>query len=141
MRLHLKEWVWRYGPAEVAGLLGAVLAAQLAWSVSGSDALAVAAGTWGETTAYYATMLARQLVGTGSPLLVVVRELILEFGFAEVLDTLVVRPTMMYAASRLFGRVGPGIVVGKLGADIVFYVPTIAVYELRKRQLYRFVVD
>ena len=38
----------------------------------------------------------------------------------------------MYAAGRLLGDVSAGVIVGKLLADIVFYVPAIAAYELRR---------
>lgn len=137
VNLRIGVWLRRYVPAEVAALLAALLGAQVAWSLTGSAAVAAVAGAWGETAAYYATMLVRELRATRLPLLVQLRELVLEFGVAEALDSLLVRPTLMYAAGQLLADVRLGALAGKLGADVFFYVPTIAAYELRRHQLER----
>jgi len=130
-------WLRRYIPAEAAALIGALLAAQLAWTLSGSLAVAAVAGAWGETMAYYTTMLARELVRTRAGLLVTLRELVLEFGPAEAVDTVLIRPAMLYAAGQLVADVRLGVVLGKVGADVFFYVPPIATFELRQRHLRR----
>ena len=44
---------------------------------------------------------------------------------------------MMYAGGQLVADVRLGVVLGKLGADVFFYVPTIAAFELRRRHLQR----
>ena len=49
------------------------------------------------------------------------------FGFAEYLDSFVIRPSA--------GNVALGLVLGKLIADVTFYVPTIFFYELRKKYI------
>jgi hypothetical protein len=64
-----------------------------------------------------------------------IRNIILEFGFSEILDSLFIRPFMMYIFPILIGNVELGIFAGKIAADIVFYVPTIFAYELRKKHL------
>ncbi len=61
------------------------------------------------------------------------RGLLLEFGPAELLDTGLVRPMTMALGTTLLGW-GPGIVAGKLLADVVFYLPVIWVYERRRRK-------
>jgi hypothetical protein len=127
-------WLRRYAPAEVASLIGALVAAQVAWTLSGNGAAAAVAGAWGETTAYYTTMLARELIRTQAGLFVTLRELILEFGVAEALDTLLIRPGLMYAGGQLVADVRLGVLLGKLGADVFFYVPTITAFELRRRR-------
>jgi hypothetical protein len=43
----------------------------------------------------------------------------------------------MYAAGQLLSDVRLGVLAGKLGADLVFYVPTIAAFELRRRHQQR----
>ena len=55
----------------------------------------------------------------------------MEFGVAEALDSGLLRPLAMGLGVRFFGR-GVGIVVGKLAADLTFYVPVICAYELRR---------
>jgi hypothetical protein len=137
MRQRAGVWLRRYVPAEVASLVAALVAAQLVWSLTGSAAGAAVAGAWGETAVYYVTMLLRELATTRGALLVTVRELVLEFGVAEALDTLLVRPALMYAAGQLVADLRLGILLGKLVSDVFFYVPTIAAYELRQRYLAR----
>jgi len=137
MTARVGVWLRRYLPAEAASLVGALLAAQLAWTLSGSEAAIAVAGAWGETLAYYATMLLREVLTTRSGLLVTLRELGLEFGVAEALDSLLIRPAMMYTAGQLVADVRLGVLLGKVGADVCFYIPTIAAYELRRRHLQR----
>lgn len=85
---------------------------------------------------YYATMLAREIRAYPSqPLLITLRNLVLEFGFAEALDTLLLRPTLMYLAAQLVSDLRLGVILGKLAADVIFYVPAITAYELRRRYL------
>ena len=64
-----------------------------------------------------------------------IRNLILEFGVSEVLDSFLVRPFTMYIFPLLIGNLQLGILVGKLAADVIFYIPTIIAYELRKKHL------
>jgi hypothetical protein len=58
--------------------------------------------------------------------------LAVEFGPAEALDSLVVRPACVAVGVAALGPVA-GVLVAKLVADLAFYVPVIATYELRKR--------
>jgi len=62
----------------------------------------------------------------------VVRDMVVEFGPAEVLDTLLVRPAAMYLATRTLGTATAGVVTGKVAADAVFYTIAIIGYELRR---------
>jgi hypothetical protein len=131
-------WLRRYLPAEAVSLLGALLAAHVAWQLSDQNpVLAALAGAWGETLAYYATMLVRELTANHGDVPLALRDLVLEFGVAEALDSLFVRPTLMYAAGQLVANMTAGVLLGKLASDVVFYVPTIAAYELRRRYLPR----
>ena len=58
--------------------------------------------------------------------------LLVEFGPAGLLDTLVTRPFMMAIGTRALGFPW-GVVVGKLAADVLFYLPVIFMYERRKQ--------
>jgi hypothetical protein len=108
-----------------------VASAQLVSLLTDSTAMAAVAGAWGETCVYYAVMLVRE-VNAADTLWRAVRNLVLEFGVAEALDSLVVRPALMYLASQLIGDVSVGVLIGKLASDVIFYVPAIAAYELRR---------
>jgi hypothetical protein len=66
------------------------------------------------------------------------RALLVEFGVAELADSFLVRPLLMYWLPGLVGSVALGILLAKLAADVTFYVPAIISYELSKKRLRRF---
>jgi hypothetical protein len=131
------EWVRRYGPAELLALIGA-LAAWLVADLAGGNALVAAyAAAIGDNVAYYGLLATREVrarrrSGARSPVLAGVAALVVEFGPAEVLDSLVVRPACVAVGVTALGPVA-GVLAGKVVADLAFYVPVIATYELRKR--------
>jgi len=65
----------------------------------------------------------------------IIRNMILEFGTGEYLDSFVIRPTAMYFFPKLVGNMILGLFLGKIAADITFYIPTIIAYELKKKYL------
>src|SRR5262249_51219026 len=90
------------------------------------------AAAWSETIVYYTIMSAREVLAVRS-VARAVANLVFEFGIAEALDSLLLRPVCMYLATQLFGDVTIGTILGKFAADVVFYVPAISAYELRRR--------
>ena len=143
-RSRVGDWVRRYGLAEVAGVLTALFAAWIA-DVLGAPAVVIAyAATAGENIGFYGVIVSRQLavdrrlaLAAGMPyhglrVWRTMRELLLEFGPAEVLDSVVFRPLAMGLGVRFLGR-DLGVVAGKLAADVTFYLPVIVTYELRRQ--------
>jgi hypothetical protein len=131
-------WLQRYVPAELGGTPAALLCAWVAGMLTGSVGAMALAGTWGENLAYYGTMLTRDLAARDArSLSLAVRDLILEFGPAEVLCGLLVRPILLYFGMLLTPNQAIGIVVGKIAADILFYALIIFSYErlCRRRRL------
>lgn len=126
----VRAWLSRYAPAEVAGITGALLAT----APLDDPAAAAVAGTLGETVGFYAMIFARDVRAGGRPGRVV-RDMVLEFGPAEVLDTLLVRPAAIYLATRALGATTTGVVAGKLAADAVFYTVAIIGYEARRARV------
>lgn len=138
------EWLRRYGLAECAGVVGALIASALVRRATGNTAAAAYAGAWGETIGYASVIAARDVssrVGAAGHARVpwswrhsghLIRDWIAEFGPAGILDTFVTRPLTMGLGMRFFGPVR-GLVAGKLVADVIFYLPVIAVYERRVR--------
>jgi hypothetical protein len=57
------------------------------------------------------------------------RSLAVEFGPAEVIDSLIIRPLAFYVGPVLFGNLLAGWIFGKVVADIGFYVLAIFSYE------------
>jgi hypothetical protein len=137
------EWLKRYGIAEVAGLCTALVGSLAARALTGSEIAAAYGGAIGENLGYYGIIVGREvahdrraafaagrvygLAGAGRT----ARNLAMEFGVAEVFDSGVLRPLAMGLGARVFGS-GVGVIVGKLAADLTFYVPVICAYELRR---------
>ncbi|AII53053.1 hypothetical protein [Hymenobacter sp. APR13] len=150
MKQKIREWLRRYLPAEVLSVGATLLAAALSLRATGSGLSAALAGTWAGNVAYFGWLLGqdvwqtrRTLQASGRPyrwrtLGQNVRALAVEFGVAEVFDSLLIRPALLYYMPRWLGSFGAGIVVAKLLADVTFYIPAIISYELSKKRLRRF---
>jgi len=134
-----REWLRRYLPAEAAGLLAALTGALVTHRLTGSPVAAAFAGSACEAAGYYATIAARDVarhrrdMTTPRALARTGRDLTVEFGAAEAVDSLLVRPALMYTGPLLTGGFVTGTVIGKVSADVVFYALAITGYELRKR--------
>lgn len=149
LRDKLREWGGRYLLAELVGTVAAVTAALAVYAGTGSLASAALAGSLAETVGFYAVILRRILpelyrrhAGTGPVrrLLRTVRSAVGEasdFLAAEIADTALVRPGLIYLAASWTGSgVGWGLLIGKLLADVGFYAVVIPSYEVRKRLMH-----
>jgi hypothetical protein len=142
-RVRIRQWIHRYGVAEVAGTSAAILASLTARALTGNDVAAGYAGAVAENLGYYGVIVGREVradarlareASRGYGLRGAFRtgrNLVFEFGFAELLDTGAVRPLAMAMGVHYLGG-GLGTVAGKLVADLAFYVPVIIAHELRR---------
>lgn len=133
-------WRRRYGVAELLGTLALILAALAIQRATGSLVAAALAGSLAEAAWFYAVLLVREYrqerkearVGgfEGRPLRELGRDLLLEFGAAERLDGLVLRPL---ALGLGLGYVGGwlGLLAGKVVADLLFYGPILSLLHWR----------
>jgi len=134
-RGRLSRWLRRYGLAEVAGISCALLGAALVRALTGSDVATAYGGSLGETIGFYGVIVGREIWQdrrAGRPGLHTSLNLLIEFGIAELLDTIVIRPFAMAIGMRYLGPQW-GVIAGKLAADIFFYLPVITVYEWRRK--------
>ncbi|MCL3861117.1 hypothetical protein [Actinotalea sp. K2] len=128
----VRYWLRRYLPNEIAGTLGAVGGAWLAYRMSGSLVVAAGAGTVAEAVAFYGVAYARALrvelrahrsVARRHAVLRTAALTVVEFGPAEVVDSLLVRPGLLWIGPMLTGTTPVvGWLLGKLAADAVFYL-------------------
>lgn len=143
-RIRIRRWLVRYLPPEILGTTVALLSATAAYAAvggSGPDALLAAAlaGTLGENVGYYALVVVRgyrtHRMGAGRCHAAgrTARGVLLEFGPAETIDSLAVRPLFFGLGPLLLAEPWLGWLLGKLAADVVFYAVTITSYELGKR--------
>ena len=86
----------------------------------------------------YRLRQARQLPYTWRTFGQNVRALAVEFGAAELADSFLIRPALMFYLPRWLGHFAGGILLAKLLADVSFYVPAIVSYELSKKRLRKF---
>jgi hypothetical protein len=136
------EWFRRYLPSEIAGWAGELGSAAAVYHLTGSFAAAVVAGTLGSSIGYYGTAYVnnvrwchraqagrhpvnRILVANG----LAARSIAVEFGPAEAIDTILIRPAMLFLGPAVVGNVAAGWIVGSLVADAAFYVLAIVSYE------------
>jgi hypothetical protein len=144
LRSRAGDWLRRYGIAEVAGICTALVAAWLADAIGAPPVVVAYAATAGENVGFYGTIVGRQVASDrrlasaageryrGKRIWRTTRELLLEFGPAELVDSFVVRPLTMGLGIRFLGR-DAGVIAGKLIADVTFYVPVILTYEMRRQ--------
>jgi len=142
-------WVLRYLPLEVLGTITALVAASVAYGLTGSLVVAAIAGTVGENVGYYALVVARTVRGharsrrvtrlTGrarrawATTWLAARSVAAEFGPAELVDSLLVRPVLLWAAAAAWGAQPLAWFAGKLAADAVFYAIAIVSFETGRR--------
>jgi hypothetical protein len=130
----------RYVPAEITGTLAACAGAWLAYRMHASPYAAGLAASLCEAVGYYAVILfgeARRL-GNVRALPRVLPGLMVEFGPAELADTLIARPLLMAAgplllAGPLFAGTMAGTLAGKVAADLLFYAVVLPSSRLRRR--------
>ena len=144
----LMEWVRRYLPCEIASTVAELGGAALVYLWTGSFALAAVVATVCASVGYYGAAyinavrwsyrdqrhrarLPRAVVAN----LLALRSIALEFGPAEAVDSLAVRPAAFYLGPVLIGNAAVGFIVGKIVADIGFYVCAIFSYEKFQRLL------
>jgi hypothetical protein len=146
MQQKLIEWFKRYGLAEVISLTLTVLSSWLSFELTQNKITTALVGTWVGNIGYFGTILIEDILLANKQLRAVgkqysidtlfknVRALFVEFGIAELFDTLFIRPTLMYYVPIWMGDLSWGVVVAKFAADITFYIPAILSYELSKKK-------
>lgn len=139
----LVEWVTRYGIPEASGTVCALAGAAAMFALSGNEVASAYGGAMAENFGFYTVMVTREVradrrharaAGTayGRPgLWRTLRNLLVEFGPAEIADTGFIRPLAMGLGAHFLDR-NVGVLAGKIVGDIIFYIPVILTYELRQ---------
>ncbi len=143
MKTRISEWVKRYGPPEACALIGTLVGGTVCQWIFRNGVISAIGGTWGENVGYYGTIILRDLkhqrklhgIVNKTLILKIIRNLVVEFGPSEYLDSFLIRPFLMYIFPKVTNNLMIGLILGKFTADIIFYIPTIISYELRKRFL------
>jgi hypothetical protein len=153
----LAGWIRRYLPAELAGTMAALLGIALARYFDLRVVSIALIGTWCEFVGFYAAIAVQEwfayrrqqphllsALGSVADLLTAVkqvtaflghllRNLLLEFGPAQLLDAFFLRPALLALAMYLIPALSLALLAGKLSADLFFYTVTISSFELRNK--------
>ena len=121
-------WLARYLPAEIVGTAAMVLAGLFVTIWTDNPAVIALAALVGEIIGFYTvlaiTIYAEQAQVSQTARVAIGRTgllLVAEFGIAEVLDTLLIRPAALMLGVWLLPDPLWGLLAGKIVADIVFY--------------------
>lgn len=133
-------WIIRYLPAEIVGTAAMVIAGLGCALWTTSPAVIALAGLFGEIVGFYAvlavTIFIEQRAVSASARRALARTgmlLVAEFGIAELLDTLLIRPAALMAGVWLFADPLWGLLAGKIVADIAFYAIAAAAFTITAR--------
>lgn len=143
-KANFKEWFDRYKYSELAATSAALLASQFSRIFSGLTTAYLI--TFAEYFAFYGVMIYRSYKSLASKkrlhnqavtfkeIVILIRNLFLEFGYPAILDFFFIRPFCMYWMPILTGNYFIGIIVGKIIADSFFYFLSIVNYEWIKKK-------
>lgn len=141
---NFKEWFDRYKYAEIAATSSALASSQFSRIFDGLTTAYLI--TFAEYVAFYGVivfMAYQKLVKANrlldkktslKELVLLIRNLLLEFGYPAILDLFFIRPFCMYWMPILTGNYFMGIIFGKITADSIFYGLAIVNYELIKQK-------
>lgn len=141
----IKGWVSRYLPAELCSIAATVAAAYIIFKWSGSRIGTAFAATWAGNLAYFGYIISKDVIKrvrfvkkegrhyTKKDFWYNLRALFVEFGLAELLDSLVIRPALSYYIPLWVGSLLYGTLIAKFAADVTFYIPAIIGHEISKK--------
>ena len=140
-RKKVKEWANRYGPPLVLATLTAVIVATLTYMAFGNKILSAVLGTWADNLVFYGIVAYRDIKArrgkdgkvTLGGFLKVMRNMAMEFGPAEYLDSFLIRPFLLAVFPLFISPYSLGVLVGSIAAEFTFFLPTILSYETRKK--------
>ncbi len=142
MKSKIKERIKRYWIAEISWTLWALALPTIASFFTSNIVVLALSWTRWENIWFYWTMIFQEIYklkkSKHSPKNIFIksfRNILLEFGVAEISDSLFVRPAIMYLTLSNTNNIQLGIFVWKIIGDMVFYIPTVISYELRKKYL------
>ncbi len=143
----VKDWLRRYLLAEIVSTTLSLATAWLIMESTGDRVMSAFVGSAVASISFYGVVAIKDISTSLKhhknnnekyrikSFLIDFRNLIIEFGPAEILDVIAVRPFFMYLIPKLTGEFILSTLAGKIIADIFFFVLAIVMYELRKKHL------
>jgi len=150
MTAKMKEWLKRYLPAELLSTGATLGGGVIAYRIWNNAVAAALVATWAGNLLYFGYILLNDIHGTKKALnadnkgyniitfLKNIRAFVVEFGIAEVLDSFLIRPLLMYYLPLLIDNLVAALLLAKFIADITFYIPVTLSYEFAKKRFRNF---
>ena len=132
MKHKLKEWLHRYLLAETIALIAAILAT-IATLPTHNAIIIAFAGAWADSITYYIVIYCRDQQKHNEHPVKQIKHMLFEFGPGALMSMFITRPFFMWLGPVITGNQWIGVLIGKVAADLVFYIPTITMYELKKK--------
>src|SRR6476469_2796828 len=121
MKHKISESFKRYLQAEILSVIATLLCSWFTYQLTGNRVTTALAGTWGGNIVYFGYILisdviqsfracrARSIPYSKVMFLKDIRSLLLEFGVAELIDGLIIRPALMFYMPIWFGSLTVGV--------------------------------
>jgi len=136
----IREWLNRYLLAEIIGISCSIILATFFRNFH--PAVVGFVGMIGANVGFYGVIISRDCSQRFKKegfslrsLYKTARNILVEFGPAEYLDSFVLRPLALAVFPLFISNFQLAIFLGNVAANITFYIPTIISYELRKKYL------
>ncbi len=134
----MKEWLNRYAIAEIISVVFAIIFSYLSQVLFGNFIVSGIIGTWSSNLGFYGTIVYRDIRGIGrkfkiKDFFILLRNMIIEFGPAEYLDSLLIRPFYLSFFPFIISNYSFAIFIGTMLADVTYFIPTIISYEFRRK--------
>ncbi len=141
MKAKISYWLYRYLPAELAGNVFSITAGYVIRNYATNQLLIAYGTTLFDSLGYFSVIIIRDLLKstkqhhttqkryTKHSLARDLALLLAEFGFAEMLDIVVIRPYFIYALPLVIKPLGLAIFMANTAATIVFYLVAIIIHE------------
>ena len=146
VRTKATKWLRRFLPAEVVGTLIALVCTYVTMQFTDNRVTIAYAASIAETASFYLTIITTDILLARKKLkaenrtltwkgaLSLLKNMLIDFGLAELADSFVIRPFFMYIFPLWLGNYVWGTIAGKIASDIVFYVPVIIAAEIRGKR-------
>ncbi len=136
MKIKIREWFYRYSIPLLLATLSSIVSASIIKSITGNNILAGVGATWIDNITFYGYVYLKDVKRKNFTLtnfIKQIRNMIIEFGPAEYLDTFLVRPFFLSVVPYFINNYQLAILLGSLLAEITYFIPVITFYELRKK--------
>lgn len=149
LKQKLSSWVKRYLPSEIVGTATALSFATVANQYSTNGVVIAYVGTIGESIGFYSTVFIQQVLEIirirklqnrtvkYQDFFKVLTSIIIEFGPAGLIDSLLIRPFLLFIFPILLNNFTLGILLGKIVGDVCFYGLAIMSYEFKRKTNYK----